>query len=53
MWVSVGPEGGKGSHLQLSNEKVDIRSLMFSILRKWSVLWGEFGGKGERISKEG
>ena len=40
--------GGKRSHLQLSNEKTDIRSLMFSILRKCSVLWAEFGGKGDR-----
>jgi hypothetical protein len=29
----------------MSNENTEIRPLMFSILRKWSVLWAEFGGK--------
>ena len=37
----------EGAHLQLPNEKTDIRYLMVSILRECSVLLLEFGGKGE------
>jgi integrative and conjugative element protein (TIGR02256 family) len=40
--------GSKRSHLQLSNKKTDIRSLMLAILRKFSILWAELGGKGDR-----